>query len=478
MSHEERKAKEEKTAQRSEPGTGGPQGAVQRVLPAHAGSASSQLAGSRPVSQGAVKRSDISGFHKLSPGERVRYVRDFAGLNDEEVEQLKNTGALGMDFAGHMIENVIGTTQLPMGIATNFLINGRDYLIPMCIEEPSVVAAASHAAKLARPGGGFKASSTEPVMIGQIQLVNVPEPEEAVKKIIAKRHHMLKVANDQDPTLVKYGGGAREIEAKIVDSKIIGKMVIVHVLVDCRDAMGANAVNTMAEALAPRLEELTGGRARLRIISNLAVNRTAAAEAIWKKEAIGEEAVQGVVEAYAFAAADKFRCATHNKGVMNGVDAVVIATGNDFRAVEAGAHAFAARNGGYKPLTKYWKDGNGDLHGSIEIPVAVGIVGGAMRSHPIAQIARKILRLHSARELGEVLAAVGLAQNFAALRALSTEGIQLGHMRLHAKNFAIAAGAKGEEIDNVTEEMVKQKTINTEAAKQLLGELRKRHNAV
>ncbi|RLI97944.1 MAG: hydroxymethylglutaryl-CoA reductase, degradative [Candidatus Aenigmatarchaeota archaeon] len=425
-----------------------------------------------PIDLAQSRRSDISGFHKLSPSERLDYVRRFAGLTDEETEQLKKECALGIDIADRMIENVVGTTQLPMGIATNFLINGKDYLVPMTIEEPSVVAAASYAAKLARGAGGFTASSTDPVMIGQIQLVNVPEPEDAVKKILAKRHHLLKVANDQDPILVKYGGGAREIKAEVLDSDIIGKMIAFQIHVDCRDAMGANAVNSMAEALAPVLEDMTGGKARLRIISNLAIYRTAKSEAVWKKDAIGEDTVQGVIDAYAFAVADNFRCATHNKGVMNGVDAVVLATGNDFRAVEAGAHSFAARNGGYEPLTKYWKDDEGNLHGSIEMPVPVGIVGGATRSHPIAQISKKILRLHSARELGEVIASVGLAQNFAALRALSTEGIQRGHMELHARNVAIAAGAEGDLIDMVASKMVEAKKINGDSAKQILDELR------
>lgn len=418
------------------------------------------------------RRSDISGFHKKTPEERLDYVRRFADLNDEEVQAIKNVGALGMESACHMIENVIGATQIPLGIATNFRINSKDYLIPMCIEEPSVVAAASNAAKMARPAGGFKTKSSDPVMIGQIQIVRIPNPEEALHKIIAKRHHLIKVANEQDPILVKYGGGARELKAEIHDSKIIGKMIAVQLLVDCRDAMGANAVNTMSEALAPELEELTGGKARLKIISNLAIHRTASAEAVWKKDVIGEDAVDGVIDAYAFAVVDKFRCATHNKGAMNGIDAVVLATGNDFRAVEAGCHSYAARNGGYKPLTKYWKDDDGNLHGSIKIPVPVGTVGGATRSHPIAQASRKILRLHSARELGEVMAAVGLAQNFAALRALSTEGIQRGHMGLHARNVAIAAGVKGEFVDKVAEMMVKEKSINTDSAKQLIMQIK------
>lgn len=425
-----------------------------------------------PAEDSAQERaSEISGFHKLSPGEKLKRVKEFAGLTDEECETLRKTGALDLELADRMIENVIGTTELPFGIATNFLINEKDCLIPMCIDEPSVVAAASYAAKLARPGGGFTTSSTESIMIGQIQIVNVKNPEEAVKKILKIKKELITLANRQDSVLVKFGGGARDVKADIIDTEK-GKMVIVQLLVDVRDAMGANAVNTMAEAVAPVLEAVAGGRVRLRIISNLAVHRTAKAEAVWKKDMIGEDAVEGIIDAYQFAANDIFRCATHNKGVMNGVDAVTIATANDFRAIEAGAHSFAARNGKYSSLTRYWKDKEGNLHGSIEIPVAVGTVGGATSSHPIARISRKILGIKTARELGEILAAVGLAQNFAALRALSTEGIQKGHMRLHAKNIAIMAGAKGDMIDKVAAGMVEQKSINMDTARKILEGLK------
>ena len=419
-----------------------------------------------------MRRSDISGFYKLPIEERLRLLKDFAGLTDEEVNILKKTGALELDSANRMIENVVGTTELPLGIATNFLINGKDYLIPMAIEEPSVVAAASYAAKLARPKGGFNTNSTEPIMIGQIQLVSVNDIEKAAQEILNKKEEIIELANKQDPILIKFGGGVKDVEVRKINTKR-GEMLVIHLLVDVRDAMGANAVNTMAEAVAPFLEEITGGKARLRIISNLADRRIARAKAIWSKDILGEELVEGILDAYAFAEADQYRCTTHNKGIMNGIDAVVIATGNDFRAVEAGAHSYAARNGKYRSLTKYYKNGDGDLVGEIELPVAVGTVGGATRTHPIAKIALKILGVKTAKELGEIIAAVGLAQNFAALRALASEGIQRGHMELHATNIAVLAGAKGDEIDEVAEQMIKEGNINVQRAKEILEEMKK-----
>ncbi|MBI4173092.1 MAG: hydroxymethylglutaryl-CoA reductase, degradative [Candidatus Aenigmarchaeota archaeon] len=416
--------------------------------------------------------SDISGFYKLPPKQRLALVKKFAGLTDEECEAIAKTGALAMDAADRMIENVVGTHELPFGIATNFMINGKDYLIPMVLEEPSVVAAASNAAKLARPSGGFKTASDEPVMIGQIQVVGTKDAAAAAKAIANGKKQIIELANQQDPTLVKFGGGARGLEARVIDTQK-GKMVIVHLLVDVRDAMGANAVNTMAEAVSPLLEELSGGRVRLRIISNFAVKRLARAKAVWKKQDIGEDAVNGVVEAYAFADADLYRCATHNKGIMNGIDAVVIATGNDFRAVEAGAHAYAARDGRYQSLTKYHEDQDGNLVGEIELPVAVGLVGGATRTHPTAKAAVRILGVKTAKELSEIIAAVGLAQNFAALRALSTVGIQEGHMKLHAKNIAIMGGATADIVDQVAAQLVKEKKIRVERAKEIVDALRK-----
>ena len=417
-----------------------------------------------------MRTSRIPGFYKLSPKERLRIVKEFANLTDEETAILEDTGSLKIDLADRMIENVIGAFPIPLGIAVNFLINGKDYMIPMAIEEPSVVAAASYGARMAREGGGIFTSSTDPIMIGQIQAVKIKDPYWARMQILDAKDKILEKANEQDPVLVSLGGGAKDLQVKVIDS-IVGPMVITELLVDCKDAMGANAVNTMAEAVAPLIERLTGGRVYLRIVSNLATMRLARAWTRVPKEAVGgEEVVDGIVSAYAFAAADPYRAATHNKGIMNGVIAVVIATGNDHRAVEAGAHAYAARSGRYLPLSVWEKDENGDLVGSIELPMAVGIVGGATKVHPVARIALKILGVKTARELSEVLAAVGLIQNLAALRALANEGIQRGHMSLHARNIAIMAGATGDLIDIIAERMVEERKIRIDRAKELLEE--------
>jgi hydroxymethylglutaryl-CoA reductase len=419
------------------------------------------------------KTSQISGFYKLDPKERLEIVKNYVGLTDEEVNALSKTGSLDMEQANRMIENVVGTFELPVGIAVNFLINGKDYLIPMAIEEPSVVAAASNAAKMARPKGGFQTSNTGPIMIGQIQLTNVKDPYGAKMTILANKEEILKIANEQDPVLVKFGGGARDLELRVVDT-MKGPMVVNHLLVDCRDAMGANAVNTMAEAVAPFIEEITGGKVYLRIISNLATYRLARAKAVFEKEALGGEGVvDGVIEAYAFAAADPYRCATHNKGIMNGITAVVRATGNDTRAVEAGAHSYAAITGHYSPLTVWEKNSNGDLVGTIEIPTAVGLIGGATKVHPTAKAAVKILGVKTAQELGEILAAVGLAQNLGALRALATEGIQRGHMALHARNIAITAGASKEIVDEVVKRLVAGGKVRMDIAKEIIDEITK-----
>ena len=416
------------------------------------------------------KPSNISSFYKLPLEERLDKLRDFSGLSDEEIELVKN-GKLSLSTAQRMIENVVGVLPIPLGIAVNFLINGRDYLIPMAIEEPSVVAAASHAAKLARPSGGFQASSTDPMMIGQVQLVKSRSPRDAEKQILASKKEILNIANQQDPMLISKGGGAKDLRVRILPS-LTGTMVIAELMVDCRDAMGANVVNTMAESVAPLLEKLSEGRANLRIISNLADRRVARASVRISKEALGGEAVvDGVVDAYAFAAADPYRCATHNKGVMNGVTAVCLATGNDTRAIEAGAHAYASRTGHYSPLTRWSKNENGDLEGFIEIPAAVGIIGGITAVHPTAKICLKILGVKSAKELGEVMASVGLAQNLAALRALAAEGIQQGHMSLHARNIAAMAGAEGETIDLVAAAMVSEKKVRLDRAKDLVAEM-------
>jgi len=418
-----------------------------------------------------VKTSKISGFYKLSPDERLEIVKEYANLSDEEADAIRNTGGISMDQVARMIENVVGTMDIPLGVATNFLINGADYLIPMAIEEPSVVAAASNAAKMAREKGGFTCESSDPMMIGQIQLIGVDDTALAKEQILGEKNGIIDLANKQDPILVKFGGGVKDLKVMVIDT-IRGPMVIVHLLVDCQDAMGANAVNTMAEAVAPMIERITGGRVLLKIISNLAVYRTAKAEAVFAKEAIGEATVDAIVDAYAFAAADPYRCATHNKGIMNGVSAVVLATGNDTRAIEAGAHSFAAFNGPYKPLASYEKNEDGDLVGKIEIPMALGLIGGATAVHPIAKANVKILGVKTASELGEVMAAVGLAQNFAALRALTTEGIQRGHMGLHARNIAVMAGAEGDMIEKVVEILVQEKKVRIDRAKEVIEELK------
>jgi len=413
----------------------------------------------------------LSGFYKLSPKERLALVKEFAGLSDEECALLQDTGSLPLDAADRMIENVVGAFPLPLGIGVNFLINNRDYLVPMTIEEPSVVAAASYAAKMVREGGGFHASSMAPVMIGQIQVVGIADAGAAKKRVLAAKQEVLDKANAQDPVLASVGGGAKDLDAKVI-STTVGPMLITELHVDCRDAMGANAVNTMAEAVAPLIERITGGRVYLRIISNLATKRLVKAWCTVPKEAVGgEEVVDGIVNASAFAAADPYRAATHNKGAMNGIIAVVLAAGNDHRAIEAGAHAYATLKGRYTSLSTWEKTENGDLKGVIELPMAVGLIGGAVRTHPIAKIAIKILGVKTANEFAEVLAAVGLAQNLGALRALAHEGIQRGHMSLHARNIAVAAGAAGELINVVAERMTRERKIRMDRAKELIKEL-------
>lgn len=418
------------------------------------------------------KSSRLPGFYKLSPEERLEKVKKFARLSDEEAEMTLSGKSLTLEQANRMIENVIGIMSLPIGIATNFRINGKDYLIPMVIEEPSVVAAASHGARMARSKGGFITATTEPIMIAQVQVVNMKDLNKAKKAILAAKGEILKKANETNPTLINLGGGARDLRVRILKA-MEEPMLIVELLVDCRDAMGANTVNTMAEAVAPLIERLTDGDVSLRIVSNLATERLARAEVVIdKKELGGEEVVDAIVRAYAFAEADPYRATTHNKGIMNGIVAVLLATGNDTRAVEAGAHAYASLSGRYRPLTKWWKNEDGDLAGSIELPMAVGIVGGATMS-PAAKVALKILGVKTASELAGVLAAVGLAQNLAALKALVTEGIQRGHMRLHAKRLAMMAGAVGDQIDIVARRMVEEGKISFGRAKEIVEEVRK-----
>lgn len=424
----------------------------------------------------ATKSSRLTGFYKLSLDERAETIVRWAQLTTDEASILR--GVMELDRAGRMIENVVGLHSLPLGIAVNFTVNGRDVLVPMAIEEPSVVAGASYAAKLTRAGGGFQASTTPSEMIGQIQVLDVTDLEAARSGLLAARQDLLALASETDPVIVGLGGGVRDLEVRVLEDTAVGPMLVVHLIFDCLDAMGANAVNTACEALAPKVERLTGGRVLLRILSNLADRRLAQARCVVPLEALatgdfsGEQVAQSIVEAWAFAAADPYRAATHNKGVMNGIDAVVIATGNDWRAIEAGAHAYAARAGRYTALSTWERQADGDLAGELEMPLALGIVGGATRVHPGAQVALKILGVSSARELAEIAVSVGLAQNLAALRALATEGIQRGHMRLHARQVAIAAGARENEVDLVVQRMAAEGVIRSDKAEAILEEIR------
>ena len=416
------------------------------------------------------KSSEISGFYKLPVKKRVEFIKKYSDLTEEEANLFSSQ--LDMETADRMIENVLGTFDLPLGIAVNFLINGKDYLVPMAIEESSVVAAASNAAKIARIHGGFTTESSPPLMIGQMQLLHLDDAAGAAQKIIDHKRELIQLANAQDKVLVDFGGGAKDLEVRILDSPL-GKMIVTHLIVDVRDAMGANAVNTMCEALASMLEEITGGKIRLKILSNLADKRIVKAKAVFDKEKMGgEHIVDAFIESYTLATVDPYRAATHNKGIMNGIDALIVATGNDFRAIEAGAHAYASRDGYYTSLSKYYKDKNGNLVGELELPMAVGIVGGAGNIHPKARLCKKILGIKTAKELAEVGVSLGLAQNFAAVFALSTVGIQKGHMSLHAKNIAVMAGAKGDEIDKVANQIVKEKKIKLDRAKEILKEIR------
>lgn len=420
-----------------------------------------------------TKRSSrISQFYKKSLDERLAIIREWL----ESDSTPPTDGGLTQDQASSMIENVIGRYNFPFAVATNFLINGRDYLIPMVIEEPSVVAACSNAAKMFREGGGFITSSDDPVMIGQIQVLDVPDMPQAIQAIEANKARLLAEADSVGGSIVKRGGGARDIQTRVFEDTPIGAMLVVHLLLDARDAMGANAINTAVEHLAPHIESLTGGRVNLRILSNLTDQRKARAEGMIPASELargdfsGADVVRAIVEAGVFAEVDPYRAATHNKGVMNGIDAVVLATGNDWRAVEAGAHAYSVKDGHYTSMTHWWQDDDGNLHGSIEIPLSVGIVGGATRVHPMAQLALQILDVSSAQELSEVMAAVGLAQNLAAIRALATEGIQHGHMRMHARQLALAAGASVELVPHIVQQMIDENNIRLERAKELVNE--------
>lgn len=422
--------------------------------------------------------SRLENMRNLEPAARLDRVAEAANLDATSREKLGGAGALPLDLANGMIENVVGTFELPLGIATNFTVNGRDYLIPMAVEEPSVVAAASYMARIVRDCGGFQTSSTLPIMRAQVQILGLTDPHGARLRILQARDEILAAANAKDPVLVKFGGGCRDVEVHVFPTSSRGPMVVIHLLVDVRDAMGANTVNTMAEAVAPMIEALTGGQVRLRILSNLADLRIARARveipeaALTTRDFDGARVIEGMLDAYEFAAIDPYRAATHNKGIMNGIDPVVVATGNDWRAIEAGAHAYAARTGRYTSLSTWERSAAGSLIGTLEMPMALGLVGGATKTHPAARAALQVLKVDSAVELAEVTVAVGLAQNMAALRALSTEGIQRGHMALHARNIAIGAGATGAEIDAVARRLAADHDVRSARAEELLAELR------
>jgi hydroxymethylglutaryl-CoA reductase len=423
-----------------------------------------------------MTHSRISGFYNMTLYKRRAQLGDAAQQTPEDLSAW-TTGGLSPEAADHMIENVIGLHSLPLGIALNFQVNGRDVLVPMAIEEPSVVAGASFMAKLARAGGGFTATTTDPLMIGQMQVINIVNLHEAKHKLYEHKVELLSEADTIDPVLKKFGGGARDLEVRIIESSPIGSFLVVHLIYDVRDAMGANAVNTACERLAPRVEAITGGKVHLRILSNLADRRIARARCTIPVNELafddfaGETVREGIIAAYAFAAADPYRAATHNKGIMNGVDAVVIATGNDWRAIEAGAHAYAARSGEYTSLSTWNIGADGNLVGTLELPMAVGIIGGATKVHPAAQAAVKLMGVKTASELAQIIVSVGLAQNLAALRALATEGIQRGHMSLHARQVAIAAGASGDIIEKVAAQMVAEKLVRIDRAEEILKEM-------
>jgi hydroxymethylglutaryl-CoA reductase len=416
-----------------------------------------------------LRDSSVSKFFEKNQKDRLAIVKNFANLSDEELEILENSGGITFDNADKMVENAIGTFSLPLGIATNFKINDKDYLVPMVIEEPSVIAAASKAAKIARIKGGFKVDADESYSIGQIQVLNAESS--AISKIVESSTEILEMANSKSNTLSKIGKGAKEVSCREIQTDS-GKMLIVELLIDVGDAMGANVTNSMCEAVAPLIEKLSGGKTLLRILSNYSTRRMVKATAIFdKKEVGGEEIVNNIILAYQFAANDVYRAVTHNKGVMNGAISVANATGQDSRAIEAAANAYAARSGKYTSLTEWSKDSEGNLVGKLEIPLSVGIVGGIINVHPTAKICTKILGVSSAKELACVIAATGLAQNFSALRALATEGIQKGHMKLHARNLASAAGAKAEQIDEIVKRMVQENNISLNRAKELLNQI-------
>ncbi len=427
----------------------------------------------------ATKPSRLVGFYNLPVADRQELLVQHGWLEEQDLLRLASHPALSLDQANHMIENVIGVHPLPLGIALNFMVNGREVLVPMAIEEPSVVAGASYMAKLARTNGGFQAQADEPLMIGQMQILDLPNPHLARYRLLAEKEAILAEAKKVDPILQELGGGPKDLEVRLIENSPIGTYLVLHLIMDVRDAMGANAVNTTVEKLTPMVEAISGGRVHLRILSNLADRRLARATCVIPAAQFsqgnfsGEEVRDGIIAAWAFAASDPYRAATHNKGIMNGIDAVVIATGNDWRAVEAGAHAYAAHSGTYTSLSQWGKDTQGNLVGTLELPLAVGIVGGATKVHPLAKLALKIMAVQSAQELAEIIVSVGLAQNLAALRALATEGIQRGHMALHARQVAMAAGAQGDEIEKLANHLVASQKVRIDYAEQILQSWRK-----
>jgi len=438
--------------------------------------------------------SRIPGFYNLPLDERLERLAQAAGLSAEELAYFRASSGLTGDQADHMVENAVGTFGLPLGIGLNFIVNGREVLVPMAIEEPSVVAGASFMAKLVRSGGGFTTTTSAPEMIGQMQVLDLRNLAAARAALLEHKDELVAEADSIDPVLKKLGGGARDLEIRMIETSPIGPFLVLHLIYDVRDAMGANAVNTACERLAPHVEAITGGRVHLKILSNLADRRLAKASCkipvkelafetvgqignsssvgqIGNLSYTGEQVRDGVIEAWAFAAVDPYRATTHNKGIMNGVDAVVIATGNDWRAIEAGAHAYAARSGKYTSLSTWGQDAGGNLTGELEMPLAVGTVGGATKVHPAAKAALKLMGVNTAAELAGIIVSVGLAQNLAALRALATEGIQRGHMSLHARQVALAAGATGDMIEKVAAQMVAEKTVRIDRAEEILKSL-------
>jgi hydroxymethylglutaryl-CoA reductase len=418
--------------------------------------------------------SRIPGFYNLTLEERRAQLALVGNLTAEELAALDGEAGLAPSQAEMMIENVVGVFGLPIGVALNFIVNGHEVLVPMAVEEPSIVAGASFMARLARAGGGFTAQATSPEMIGQMQLLEVPDLPTARLALLEQKTALLAEADEIDPVLKRLGGGARDLEVRLIEQSPIGPFLVLHLIYDVRDAMGANAVNTACERLAPRVEAISGGRVHLRILSNLADRRLAQARCTIPLAELGfgdfsaEKVRQGIIEAWAFAASDPYRAATHNKGIMNGIDPVLIATGNDWRAIEAGAHAYAARDGHYTSLSTWGMDNDGSLVGALEMPMAVGIVGGATKVNPAARAALKLMGVQSASQLAEIIVSVGLAQNLAALRALSTEGIQRGHMSLHARQVAMAAGAEGEQIARLAQQLVAENVVRVDRAEEIL----------